>query len=282
MSTPGVAPGNAEQAAAWDGADGAYWATHSDVFERSGIRLHRVLMDALPLTPGARLLDVGCGAGQVTREAARAASRGSALGVDLSTAMLDIARRKAREEGLTNVTFERADAQVYPFGTKAFDIVVSRFGVMFFDDKPAAFANLARALRPGGTLALLVWQAAERNEWFTSFVTALAAGRELPRPSGEGPHPFSMADPARVRPMLESAGFGDVDFEAFAAPMNFGATVDEAYDFLLGLFGWLLDDLSESAAEGAQRALRASLEQHLGSDGVTYDSAAWLLTARRP
>jgi SAM-dependent methyltransferase len=252
------------------------------VFERSGIRLHRVLMDALPLTPGARLLDVGCGAGQVTREAARAASRGSALGVDQSTAMLDIARRKAREEGLTNVTFERADAQVYPFGTKAFDIVVSRFGVMFFDDKPAAFANLARALRPGGTLALLVWQAAERNEWFTSFVTALAAGRELPRPSGEGPHPFSMADPVALEALLRGAGFDSVAVRAVAEPMWWGTDTESAYQFVIGLMGWILNGLDERTRDGACAELRRAIEQHAGSGGVEFDSAAWLVTASRP
>src|SRR6266511_4054002 len=112
-----------------------------------------------------QVLDVGCGTGQTTRKAAHMATAGSALGVDLSTRMIDRAREFAQMEGLRNVTFERADAQVHRFPPKHFDLTISRFGTMFFNDPVAAFANIGRALRPAGRLVMLVWQGHERNEW---------------------------------------------------------------------------------------------------------------------
>jgi ubiquinone/menaquinone biosynthesis C-methylase UbiE len=152
-------------------------------------------MAALDLADDTRALDVGCGTGQETRAVATRCRSGSALGVDLSSRMLDIARREATRSGLANVSFEHADAQIYPFSRAALNVVLSRTAAMFFGDKPAAFANLARALRPNGQLAILVWQAAPRNEWFISFMTALAAGRVIPQLPPAGPNPFSMADP---------------------------------------------------------------------------------------
>ncbi len=280
--TPTVHPGNAAQLRAWDGDEGRRWVTHADVLERSTAGYDAALWEAAALTPADRVLDVGCGTGSTTRAAARQASAGTVLGVDLSGPMLEVARRRAAAEGLTNVSFLQADAQVHPFPEASVDVVVSRTGAMFFADPVAAFTNLARALRPGGRLALLVWQGADRNEWFGAFTTALAAGREPPAPPPGAPGPFAFADPARVREVLTAAGLAEVAVAGHEQPEWFGPGVAAAQDLVLGLLGWLLDGLDESGRAAATAALRDTLTAHEQPDGVWFASAAWLVTARRP
>ena len=124
--------------------------------------------------PRDRVLDIGCGAGQTTRDAARLAVQGSVIGVDVSAEMLEVARGRSSEQGLRNVRFEQGDAQVQAFPADHFDLCISRFGVMFFADPAAAFVNIARAMRPGGRLVWMVWQSRERNEWATAIPRALA------------------------------------------------------------------------------------------------------------
>ncbi|MGW0555794.1 class I SAM-dependent methyltransferase [Streptomyces sp. NPDC002926] len=179
-STLQVDPSNAEQASAWDGEEGGYWAEHADQFDLA-LRGYRTrFLAAAGIAAGDQVLDIGCGTGETTRDAARRASRGRALGVDLSDAMLRVARQRAAAEGLHNAAFVHADAQVHPFPAAAFDVAVSRTGTMFFADPVAAFRNICGALRPGGRLVQLVWQPPAGNEWFLSFTRALAAGRPLP------------------------------------------------------------------------------------------------------
>ena len=280
--TPTVHPGNAAQLRAWDGDEGRRWVTHADVLERSTAGYDAALWEAAALTPADRVLDVGCGTGSTTRAAARQASAGTVLGVDLSGPMLEVARHRAAAEGLANVSFLQADAQVHPFPEASVDVVVSRTGAMFFADPVAAFTNLARALRPGGRLALLVWQGADRNEWFGAFTTALAAGREPPAPPPGAPGPFAFADPARVREVLTAAGLAEVAVAGHEQPEWFGPGAAAAQDLVLGLLGWLLDGLDESGRAAATAALRDTLTAHEQPDGVWFASAAWLVTARRP
>ncbi|MGY1734577.1 class I SAM-dependent methyltransferase [Geodermatophilus sp. SYSU D00684] len=274
-----IAPANAAQLQAWDGAQGAYWAAQADRFDRSVARYDAAFLAAAGLRPGDRVLDVGCGTGRTTREAAR--RTGSALGVDLSSAMLEVARRRAADEGLTGARFEQADAQVAAFPPAAFDVAISRTGAMFFADPVAALANVGRALVPGGRLVLLVWQAAEANEWITEITGALAAGRPLPSPPPGAPGPFSLADPARIRAVLTAAGHRQVEVEGLTEPEWWGADADEALTFVLGLAGWLLDGLDPAARDRAVADLRRRLEAHAGPGGVELGSAAWLVTARR-
>ncbi|MGR7026807.1 class I SAM-dependent methyltransferase [Geodermatophilus sp. URMC 62] len=275
-----VHPANAGQLGAWDGAQGAYWAAQADRFDRSVARYDAAFLAAADLRPGERVLDVGCGTGRTTREAAR--RTGSALGVDLSSAMLEVARRRAAEEELTGVRFQQADAQVADFPPAGFDVAISRTGAMFFADPVAALANVGRALVPGGRLVLLVWQALEANEWMTEILGALAAGRPLPSPPPGAPGPFSLADPDHLRGVLAAAGHRQVEVEGLAEPEWFGADADDAQEFVLGLAGWLLDGLDDAARARAVADLRRRLEAHTGPDGIEFGSAAWLVTARRP
>lgn len=281
MDQPVVAPGNTEMANAWDGTEGAYWAANADQYDQGIAAYQRRFLDAAAITDPDRVLDIGCGAGQTTREAARLAPSGFALGVDLSSEMLEHARRVAASERLDNVTFEQGDAEIYPFEAAAFDVAISRMGSMFFSDKIAAFTNIARALRADGRLVLLTWQALASNEWTSEFRTALAAGRDLPTPPPDGPNPWSLSEPERVREILGAAGFENIDVHDERGSMYFGPTAEEAYEFVLGQLSWMLQDLAEDQRAQARDALRATMAAHAGPDGVTFKSAAWLITAHK-
>jgi SAM-dependent methyltransferase len=283
MTTIGVAPSNVDALQAWDGGDGAYWTDHEALFDRAVAGYDRRFHDAAAIAPTDRVLDIGCGSGQTTREAGRRATSGSALGVDLSSRLIERASKRAAEQGLDNVHFVQADAQIHPFEQASFDVVISRTGAMFFGDPVAAFTNVGQALRPGGRMVLLVWRSIERNPWFAEFTGALAAGRSLPTPPPDAPTPFSLADPQRVHSILGAAGFTDVELEALAEPMYFGRDVDEAHAFVLGLLGFLLEGLDESGASRRKALddLRATIAAHATPDGVHYPSATWLVTARR-
>jgi SAM-dependent methyltransferase len=279
-----VDPSNADALRAWDGDDGDYWSRNERIFDGSVSRYREPFFAAAAIAPGARVLDVGCGTGQTTRDAARLArDGGAALGVDLSSRMLDVARRRAAEEGIDNVEFLQADAQVHRFGDGRYDVAISRTGTMFFGDPVAAFANIMRALRPEGRVVLLVWQALERNHWIRDFSAALSGGRDMPTPPPDAPGPFSLSDPDRVRSLLSTAGLVDVELEGVSEPMYFGDDADDAERFVrgLGFTGFMLRDLDDEGRASALAALRASIEAHETPDGVLYASAAWIVTARR-
>lgn len=276
-----VDPSNADAAKGWDGPTGDFWTDNADMFDAGVARYLQPFLDAAAIEPPAHVLDVGCGAGQTTREAARLATAGSATGVDLSARMLDLARRRAEQEGLSNVRFVQADAQVADLGTDRYDRVISRTGAMFFGDPVAAFANLANVLKPDGRLVLLVWQPFTENEWLGAFLGAVAAGRDLPPPPPDRPGPFSMGDPDRVRAVLTAAGFAEPRLVGLREPMFYGPDVATAERMVLGIVGGRLDDLDAASRASAEAALRATLEEHLGPDGVTYRSAMWLVTAAR-
>jgi SAM-dependent methyltransferase len=276
-----VDPGNAEQAASWDGPGGEFWAAHADRFERAPARYDAALLAAAAVQPGDRVLDVGCGTGHLTRQVARIAAGGSALGIDLSSQMLAAARRRAADEGIDNVSYEQADAQVHAFEPGSVDCCVSRAGTMFFADPVAAFSNIAAALRPHARLALLTWQALDRNEWMSLIIGSLFAGRTAPSPAPDAPGPFSLADPDRVRGILTAAGLTSVELDPQSEPMWFGTDLEDATAFVFGMVGWMLEGADAAARVRALESLRSALADHVGPDGVTLGSAAWIITARR-
>lgn len=270
-------PSNVAAAQGWDGPAGDLWAEKADLFDAGVARYREPFLAAAAIGPGHDVLDVGCGTGETTREAARLSGTGAVVGVDLSSRMLDLARR--RSAGLPNVRFVQADAQVADLGTV--DRVISRTGVMFFGDPAAAFRNLARALRPGGRTAFAVWGPYEEQEWIVAFRTAAAGGRPVPPFPPGAPHPFSLGDPDRVRALLTGAGLADVRIEGVREPMSFGPDAATAEGMVLGVVGSAIDELDEPARGAAREAVRATVREHLGPDGVTYRSTMWIVTARR-
>jgi len=243
--------------------------------------LHQRLRAAMLVGGADRVLDVGCGTGQTARDAARAAAQGSVLGVDISEAMLERARDRSAEEGVSNVTFERGDAQTHVFQPAFFDLIISRFGSMFFADPVAAFTNIGRAARPGARLVLLVWQSEERNEWATAIRQALAGGATAQPTTGLDP--FSMADPDVVGAILGAAGFVDIDLADVQEPVYYGPDAAAALDLVRSMKQPrdLLARLDAPAAERALIRLRELLAAHQTARGVLFESRAWLVTARR-
>lgn len=272
---------NIEQLRAWDGGEGDYWANHAEHFDRSVAAYHQRLLATASIGEHDHVLDIGCGTGQTTRDAARAASAGSALGVDLSSRMLAYARRRATDEGLVNATFAQADAQIHPFEPGAYDVAISRTGAMFFGDHEAAFQNISQAVRSGGRLVLVTWQPLAGNEWIREISGALAAERILPAPP-PNVGPFALSDPDRVRALLTGAGFDDVELEGATESMWFGHNADDAHQFTLGLMGWRLEGLDDVGRAQAVDALHATMASHETSTGVLFGSAAWIIQAARP
>ncbi len=206
--------------------------------------------------------------------------------MDLSAPALELARRLSDQEGLRNVTYERADAQVHHFPPEHFDICISRFGVMFFADPVAAFSNIGHALRPGARLVVMAWQDHSRNEWTSAIGQSLTTGTAAstsPAQLASGPGPFSLGDPAIAESILAASGFAEVAFTDVHEPLYYGADSAIAFDFVLGLRVTqdLLADLDGPTAERALQRLRATLAEHDTGSGVFFDSRAWIITARR-
>jgi SAM-dependent methyltransferase len=275
---------NVDQAASWDGPEGAHWSTNAGHYDTS-LREHMALLrDVARVGHDERVLDIGCGNGTSTLDAARAAVRGQAVGIDLSGAMLARGRDAAAAAGLTNVVLVQGDAQVYPFDAASFDVAISRFGVMFFADPVAAFTNVARALKPGGRIAWIVWRSLAENEFFSKTRDALAVGRELPSPPSGAPSPFGLADRAFTERTLTAAGFDSIDLSPRNARYFVGADADEAYEFVrgTGFVRFATQDLDDVDRQRAFDALREMIDTHTTNDGIVFDSACWLVTARRP
>jgi ubiquinone/menaquinone biosynthesis C-methylase UbiE len=274
---------NVDMARAWDGEEGDQWTQFADEYDYTNRSIWARFLETHSIRRADQVLDIGCGCGQTTRDAARLAHEGSALGVDLSSSMLDVARRRASAEGVTNVDFRQADAQVYAFDPGTFDVAISRFGVMFFENRIAAFTNVAAALRPGGRLALLAWQDVRKNEWIMTVRETLAAGRDLPMPTVGAPGPMGLADPDDVRSLLSGAGFESVGFTSIEEPVWFGADAEVAYEFVgeIGIVKGLSDGLDPDAKTAAHERLMAALRAHETPEGVRFDSGTWLISATK-
>jgi SAM-dependent methyltransferase len=242
---------------------------------------HEHLRAAYGINPGDEVLDIGCGTGLTTREAAHAAAPGHVVGVDVSERMLERARELTADEGLDNVRYELGDAQVHRFEPAGFDVAISRFGTMFFSDPAAAFANIAAALRPNARLVLLIWQRRQHNEWMRAINAALGDTAESPPPDLD---PFSLGDAEATELILEGAGFERIRFEDVHEPVLYGHDLDAALAFLEGLQSTtavLAGQSDEEAARTGER-LREMLEtSYTDERGAALDSRSWLVTASR-
>ncbi|QFU92629.1 class I SAM-dependent methyltransferase [Amycolatopsis sp. YIM 10] len=272
---------NTAQAEAWNGYEGEHWATHDDRFDAVNGGFNEFVLDAARIGETDRVLDLGCGNGQLTRQAAHRARRGRVLGIDLSGPMLATARARAAAEGLDHLGFEQADAQVYPFEDGSFDVALSRFGVMFFADPVAAFANVHRALSPSGRLAFVCMTALEGTDLGTVFH---ALEPYLPRPTGaDGTGPTSFADPARSREVLSAAGFTGITCDRVETDQVWGRDVEDAAGFMAD-WGPVKHHLGQAGPETAARArdaLTEALRPFAQADAVRLRGTAWLVTAHK-
>jgi SAM-dependent methyltransferase len=273
---------NAAQVEYWNEATGPTWAELQAPLDRQLAPLGRAAMAALAPRAGEQILDVGSGSGETTLELAAAVAPGGAVtGVDISRPMLEVARRRA--EGLAGVNFFEADAQTHPFSPGSFDAAFSRFGVMFFADPPAAFANIRMALKPGGRLAFVCWQAPSENP--VMVLPMMAAAPHLPPmppPEPFAPGPFAFADPGRVRGILTEAGFDGIQIAPHTEKVG-GGDLDTALNLALrvGPLGRMLRE-NPGAHDAVVGAVRQALAAHDSPDGVKLDSATWIVTARAP
>ncbi|MFE3796781.1 class I SAM-dependent methyltransferase [Nocardia tengchongensis] len=271
---------NTAQSEAWNGYEGEHWAGHHDRYDAVNQGFNEPLLTAARVADGHRVLDIGCGNGQLTRAAARRTGSGSATGIDLSGPMLARARGLATAEGIPNVTFEQGDAQIHPFPAAAYDAALSRFGIMFFTEPVVAFANIAHALRPGGRLAVAAMTPLPGTELGDVFGAAAAHLDAFAVSPAEGP----FSEPDRIRDLLSTAGFRDIAIEHREADGSWGADIPDATEFIMGwgpvryhrsLAGFATDDQ-------VREAISAALVPHLGADGVVLRMTAWLVTATTP
>jgi SAM-dependent methyltransferase len=260
-----------------------HWLMFEQRYDAAVAGQERRLQEAAAIASGDRVLDVGCGCGESTRNAARSASAGWASGIDIVSQMVERARLRASELCLVNISFNVGDAAEYPFADASFNVIISRHGATFFADPVAAFARLRRALEPGGRLVLVAWAPADRNEWLQVIGNALAAGKRLPAPAREAAGPFGFAHPGRAREVLVAAGLREIDIIAVNEPMLLGADAGDAFTFVrgLGFVRGLLAGRDGTEVAAAEARLAAALEASASATGVELASAAWLINARR-
>jgi SAM-dependent methyltransferase len=267
----------------WNGPMARFWADHDDRFDALLAPHGEVLLAAAAAQPGEHVVDIGCGCGSTTVRAAQAVapSGGTAVGVDISQAMIEKARLRAAEAGAGNASFELADVETADLGRAAFDLAISRYGVMFFDDHAAAFANVRAAMRPGGRLAFVCWADRTRNEHFALSFDALAPHLGLAPPPARPSGPFALADPGHVRTVLDRAGWADVEITEVREPLRVGLDADDAVAFEISDPELAHDLASADPADAAQAVadLRAAFAARERPDGVWLAAAAWLVRA---
>lgn len=276
---------NQKQFEAWNGGESVHYVDHSDRYDRQLMPFSDALLGHGGLEPHHAVLDIGCGCGATTLRTAGLVDR--AVGADLSEPLLDVARHRARSSGIGNVEFVIADAQTHNFGPGSFDVVISQFGVMFFDEPITAFVNLRRALAPGGRAAFVCWQGLQANEWLMVFGRAVAQHTVLPHFGGQagGPGMFSLCDPTEITTLLSSAGFKQVECDPLTPTVlvGGGGTVDESIDFLLGmgmargLVGLAGPDAHDAVIDTVRQELAERYEPGIG---LRLGTGAWLVSAR--
>jgi SAM-dependent methyltransferase len=280
-----AASSNAAQIEFWNSAASRAWAVQHERMDRAVAEVTKALLELAAPQPGERVLDIGCGSGTTTLElAARVGPDGHVLGADVAEQSVARARERIATAGLRHAEVIVADVSSQPFEPHSFDLSFSRFGVMFFSDPTTAFANVRRAMKPGGRVALAVFRAAGDDLWPNG--GPLAAVRHLlpplPAPGPEEPGPFSWADPGRVHRILEGAGFQEVSLTALDPLIQLGERAAEAAQFMM-LFGPLtriLPALTAPQRDAVRWAIEVFFQGHTTSQGVVLPAANWVVRAR--
>jgi ubiquinone/menaquinone biosynthesis C-methylase UbiE len=276
-------PPNQKQSEAWNGGESVHYVDHADRYDRQLAPFTEALLDQVRPTKRS-VLDVGCGCGALTLTIAGIAD--SVVGIDISAPLTKIASERARTAHIENVEFIVADAQTHAFASGTFDLLISQFGLMFFDDPAGALLNLRRSLASDGRLAFVCWQGLSANEWLTVVSNEVAARAEMPEFGGlaKGPGMFALMDQDETTALLESAGFSQVAFEPITPTILIGGggTVDESMDFLLGMgmVRGLIGLAGPEAHDKVVEAVRLSLtERYEPGVGVRMGASGWMVTA---
>jgi SAM-dependent methyltransferase len=275
---------NLAQHERWNGDGGRRWVATADRRDEVLGPVADALLAAARPAEGERVLDVGCGCGVTTLLAGRAVgATGAVTGIDLSEPMLDVAR--ARADHAPNVRFLQADAQTHRLDVATFDLVISRFGSMFFDDPVHAFANLADAMKPGSRMCMATWRPLDANEWLVVPGAALLRHAEPPASAtATGPGMFGQSDPSGVTATLSAAGLSSIELNPVDVTFRLGATVDDAVDYLAegGPGREILETIpAGTAREAAIADVREALSDHADDAGVQLGGGIWIISARR-
>ena len=273
---------NADQRAAWNGESGERWVATADRRDAVLAPVGEALIETAAIASGERVLDIGCGCGATTLAAARdAGPTGHVLGVDLSAPMLALAAQRA--ETTPTADLLQADAQTFHLRER-FDVAVSRFGTMFFDDPTAAFTNIARHLTAGGRLCIATWQPLDANAWLVVPGAALLEHASLPEAaSADGPGMFAQSDPVVIEGVLREAGFGDITSVTRTVALRLGATIDDAIDHLTdsGPGRAVLETVpAEDHAHALAAVADALRPHHHPNEGVILDAGILITTGR--
>jgi SAM-dependent methyltransferase len=284
MDTPTGHEQNADQISYWNGPGGQRWADRQQAQDILLRPIADALIDRASPKAGERIIDVGCGSGATTIAfAQKVGPSGHVFGIDVSGPMLARARQSAPEE--LPVDFVLADATVYPFDPSSFDLLASRFGVMFFAQPALSFANMRRALRPSGRLAFACWREPRENPFFMAPLQAVYKHvPKLPQQGPEDPGPFSFASETRVHRILGEAGFIGIEMEPrnFALDVAIGRGLDAAVQGALeiGPASRALEGHPEEVRAAAMKSIREALEPFTRGQSVPLPASIWIVTAR--
>jgi len=275
---------NANQIAYWNGAGGQRWAHRQPVQDILLQPIADILIDRAGIKAGERVLDVGCGSGSTTFSFAKSVGpSGHVVGIDISAPMLAVAR-EVTPAG-SPVEFVLADATIHPFVPESFDLLASRFGVMFFADPALSFANLRKALRRSGRLAFACWREARENPFFmVPLQAAYQHVPKMPQVGPEDPGPFAFASEARVKRILDAAGFSQVAMEPvdLALDVAIGGGLEAAVKSAveIGPAARALTDQPPELVAAATHAIREAMRPLVKGQTVPLDAAIWIVTAR--
>ena len=275
---------NEQQHEYWNGEAGARWAAEDATMAKLLDPIARDLLAHVQPAPGSHAIDIGCGGGsQSVLLAEHIGAGGSVLGVDISAPMLEIARGRGQPEGAAALTFLQADAATWAFDAASFDLLFSRFGVMFFDDPIAAFSNMRQALKADARLGFCCWQAMRDNQW--TLLPVQAALRHVPAPESPDPHapgPFAFADPQRLEAILAASGFGDIAIAPHSVEMTFGSgnglreTVTEL--MMVGPVSRLLVDQPPEVKARVVDDAAETMAPFYRNGKLSLEGAVWLVT----
>lgn len=273
---------NRDQAELWNKGSGEAWVEMQALLDRILEPFGRLVVDAGYPGAGGHVLDIGCGCGATTLAMARRVGRsGQCVGLDISHPLIAAARKRAVAEGRTNASFVEGDAQVHALEQGRYDAVISRFGVMFFDDPVAAFANIRRSARAGARLAFVAWRSPAENAFMTTAVRAAAPFLPpMPPTNPEAPGQFAFADKSRVTSILEASGWSAVELQRADVACQVSEDDLMTYVTRLGPVGNALREADEPTAEKVAAVLRQAFAPFVDAGFARFTAACWLATAR--